>query len=43
MSGNNKPLASDTMKMAVDKAKADIIAGTVMVHDDMTDNACPVE
>jgi basic membrane protein A len=29
------------MKAAVEKAKADIIAGTVEVHDFMADNACP--
>ncbi len=30
------------MKAAVDKAKADIIAGTVTVHDYMSaDDACP--
>ena len=26
---------------AVEKAKADIIAGTIQVHDYMSDNACP--
>jgi basic membrane protein A len=29
------------MTAAVEKAKADIIAGTVQVHDFMSDNACP--
>jgi basic membrane protein A and related proteins len=43
MDDNNKPLVSDAMKAAVDKAKADIIAGTVKVHDYMSDNACPVQ
>ncbi len=38
---NNKPLVTDEMKAAVEKAKADIIAGTVVVHDFMSDNACP--
>jgi basic membrane protein A and related proteins len=38
---NNKALVTDEMKAAVDKAKADIIAGTVQVHDFMSDNACP--
>ncbi len=38
---NNKALVTDEMKAAVDKAKADIIAGTVKVHDFMTDNKCP--
>ena len=28
---------------AAEKAKADIIAGTVKVHDYMSDNKCPVE
>jgi len=38
---NNKALITDEMKAAVDKAKADIIAGTVKVHDFSTDSACP--
>jgi basic membrane protein A and related proteins len=38
---NNKALITDEMKAAVEKAKADIIAGTVQVHDFMSDNACP--
>jgi len=38
---NNKALITDEMKAAVDKAKADIIAGTVTVHDFSTDGACP--
>jgi basic membrane protein A len=38
---NNKDLVTDEMKAAVEKAKADIIAGTVEVHDYMSDNACP--
>ena len=38
---NNKALVTDEMKAAVEKAKADIIAGTVSVHDYMSDNACP--
>ena len=36
-----KALITDEMKAAVEKAKADIIAGTVQVHDFMSDNACP--
>jgi len=40
---NNKPLISEEMKTAVEKAKADIIAGTVKVHDYMSDEKCPVE
>lgn len=38
---NNKALVTPEMLAAVDKAKADIIAGTVKVHDYMSDNACP--
>ena len=41
MDDNNKPLVTAEMQAAVDKAKADIIAGTVTVHDYMSDNACP--
>jgi len=41
MDDNNKALVDDAMKTAVEKAKADIIAGTVKVHDYMSDNACP--
>ena len=41
MDDNNKALVSPEMVTAVDKAKADIIAGTVEVHDFMADNACP--
>jgi len=29
------------MKAAVDQAKADIIAGKIVVHDYMSDNKCP--
>jgi basic membrane protein A len=38
---NNKPLITSEMQAAVDKAKADIIAGTIKVHDYTTDNSCP--
>ncbi|MBX3582974.1 MAG: BMP family ABC transporter substrate-binding protein [Rhizobiaceae bacterium] len=38
---NNKDLITPEMKAAADKAKADIIAGTVTVHDYMADNNCP--
>ncbi|MBO6900708.1 MAG: BMP family ABC transporter substrate-binding protein [Rhizobiaceae bacterium] len=38
---NNASLITDEMKAAVEKAKADIIAGTVTVHDYMSDNNCP--
>jgi len=40
---NNAPLVTDEMKAAVEKAKADIIAGTIKVHDYMSDETCPVE
>ncbi|HWT60190.1 MAG TPA: BMP family ABC transporter substrate-binding protein [Rhizobium sp.] len=38
---NNKSLITPEMQAAVDKAKADIIAGTIKVHDYTSDNACP--
>jgi basic membrane protein A len=38
---NNKALVTAEMTAAVDKAKADIIAGTVTVHDYMSDEKCP--
>lgn len=38
---NNKALITPEMTAAVEKAKADIIAGTVKVHDYMSDNSCP--
>ena len=41
MDDNNKALVTDEMKAAVEKAKANIIAGTIQVHDYMSDNACP--
>ncbi|HTV70292.1 MAG TPA: BMP family ABC transporter substrate-binding protein [Rhizobiaceae bacterium] len=41
MDDNNKALVTPEMLAAVEKAKADIIAGTVKVHDYMSDNACP--
>jgi basic membrane protein A len=40
---NNKALVTPEMTAAVDKAKADIIAGTVTVHDYMSDEKCPVQ
>ncbi len=43
MDDNNKSLVTPEMTAAVEKAKADIIAGTVKVHDYMSDNKCPVE
>ncbi|MBB3965135.1 MULTISPECIES: BMP family ABC transporter substrate-binding protein [Rhizobium] len=38
---NNKALITPEMLAAVEKAKADIIAGTVKVHDYTSDNSCP--
>jgi basic membrane protein A len=38
---NNKALITPEMSAAVEKAKADIIAGTIQVHDYMSDEACP--
>jgi len=38
---NNKSLITPEMKAAVDKAEADIKAGTIQVHDYMADSACP--
>ena len=43
MDDNNKPLITPEMLAAVDKAKADIIAGTITVHDYTSDNTCPVQ
>lgn len=37
---NNKALISAEMKAAADKARADIIAGSVKVHDYMSDSKC---
>ncbi|MBN9453012.1 MAG: BMP family ABC transporter substrate-binding protein [Bosea sp.] len=37
---NNKALITPQMKAAADKAKADIIAGTVKIHDYMSDQKC---
>jgi len=39
---NNASLITPEMKAAVDKATADIISGTIKVHDWMDDKACPV-
>lgn len=41
MDENNAALVTDEMKEAVEKVKADIISGSVKVHDYMSDNACP--
>ena len=43
MDDNNKPLITPEMMAAVDKARADIIAGTIKVHDYTEDNTCPVQ
>jgi basic membrane protein A len=39
---NNKALVTPEMKAAVDKARADIVAGTTKVHDYMSDQKCPM-
>jgi basic membrane protein A and related proteins len=41
MDDNNKALITPEMKAAVEKAKAEMIAGTLKVHDYMSDNSCP--
>ncbi len=41
MDDNNKALVTEEMKAAAEKARAEIIAGTLTVHDYMSDNACP--
>ena len=41
MDENNKDLVTQEMIDAAEKAKADIIAGTIEVHDYMSDNSCP--
>jgi basic membrane protein A len=38
---NNKALITPEMKAAVDKAAAEIEAGTITVHDYMSDSKCP--
>jgi basic membrane protein A len=38
---NNEKLITPDMKASVEKAKADIIAGTVQVHDYESDQSCP--
>ena len=37
----NKALVSADMKAAADKASADIISGSIKVHDYMSDSKCP--
>ncbi|MEJ1156921.1 BMP family lipoprotein [Prosthecomicrobium sp. N25] len=39
---NNAKLVTAEMKAAADKAAKDIVAGTVKVHDYMSDNKCPL-
>ena len=39
----NEKLITPEMKAAADKATADIISGTIVVHDYMSDSACPVQ
>ena len=41
MDDNNKALVTPDMKAAADKAAADIVAGTIKVHDYMSDQKCP--
>lgn len=41
MDANNEKLVSSDMKARADKAAADIVAGTVKVHDYMADKKCP--
>jgi len=38
----NAALVSDATKAKVEQAKKDIVAGTLKVHDYVTDNACPM-
>jgi basic membrane protein A len=37
---DNAKLVTPAMKEAVERAKRDIIAGTIVVHDYMADDAC---
>ncbi len=39
---HNKGLVAGAIKAAADKAAADIVAGTVKVHDYMSDSKCPM-
>ncbi len=41
MDENNKDLVTPEMQAAVDEASARIIAGDIVVHDYMSDSACP--
>lgn len=42
MDDNNAALVTPEMKAAVDEAAAKIASGEIVVHDYMSDNACPV-
>ncbi|MEM0923701.1 MAG: BMP family ABC transporter substrate-binding protein [Pseudomonadota bacterium] len=39
---NNQPLLTDEIMAAVEKAKADILSGAVVVHNYEDDNSCPL-
>ena len=41
MDENNAPLITEEMKAKVEEAKAKIISGEIVVHDYMSDDACP--
>ena len=41
LDSNNEKLVTAEMKAKIEQAKADIIAGKVVVHDYMSDKACP--
>lgn len=43
MDDNNADLVTDDMVERVEQAKTAILAGEIMVHDYMSDNACPEE
>jgi basic membrane protein A len=37
---NNASLVSEDMRAAIEAAKANIVAGNIVVHDYMSDNSC---
>jgi len=43
MDDNNKDLVTADMVAKIEAAKADIVSGKIMVHDYMSDNACPAK
>lgn len=43
MDEHNAPLVSEAMVASVEAAKKSIIEGSLVVHDFMSDNSCPVE